>query len=70
MYCAVGVPALTRRARTRNISDSRLKRLYLQLNKEWFGNKLPDDLVIRWARLDKKTQAEATSPKLIRLAFS
>ncbi len=51
--------------RTRNASDAKLKRIYRRLNRQWFGRKLSDDVVVRWTHLDKHTQAEATTPQLL-----
>lgn len=53
-------------------SNPKLHRLYLQLNRKWFGNKLPKDTICVWSRALNREPLQAelddeAEPLIIRL---
>lgn len=49
-------------------SDPRLKRIFNEYNRKWFGGKLPGSTVVRWARSKKDLKFECESKTVLACA--
>ena len=49
-------------------SDYRLKQLYRKFNKQWFGGKMRDDVIVRWATGPADLKRECQAKKLLACA--